>query len=454
MRKTIITIENALAKIIMVVCMLFFCNIDVYSITTWGIGLLECISNGKFRSYAILLEQAGHTTNYSILTNFITAIWLSPLYILQEILGTTFNMYLYMSWYKIFVCIVAFLLIRVFGCILKNYILFEEYEELSFSKLFFIFSPTFILAIVAGGQVDGLGTLFLLLAFEAMLQQKDKKMILFSVLAICVKGLAVLFVLPWIILMWQKGKEKRTLKIGILVFAGVIAQYLLSDLLFVDYNACISRFNINTNNIAGRIYINNIGDVNLFLLTVIIVCVFCYVLAKYDKVKRYHYYLMPVMIMVSMVAFVDWNPQYLIYMMPFVVAMIAQVKNKDEFLLCNLIFNVGYVISVPISDPAYYDSSGMLNNTIVRAFVGRDYTGPFLEDFLVKIYPNMLSLGVTMMVVSLICILWLYYMHTTGRLEGEKGNDIALVKDILMILQIIPVLVFIVSCFYLYFTYL
>ena len=204
MERKLVSYNKIIIGISFFLAAILFCNSDMITVAQWGLQLLDCVKEGTIREYALILKDRGIITNYPIITNLITAVWLAPVYILKEICKLQFDIVVYTSWYKVLVLIVNVISVIVFNDVLNK--LGYDADKKIWGDINYLLTPLVMLAIVAGGQVDGIGNLFLLMSFNYLLDNKYNKFAICAGLSICIKGLSVFVIIPWLILLLSKNK--------------------------------------------------------------------------------------------------------------------------------------------------------------------------------------------------------------------------------------------------------
>ena len=329
---------------------------DTLSNTRQGINLWKSLFSGQFfqyYSFNVQSKLAGEMffdANYDMFLNLILAIWSFPLYIAELIVGTDIqNYFLARAWSKLFYP----LAILHAGYLIKKIVLELNSDEESAENAFFMFSSG-ALVLTSGliiGQVDIIGTIFILYAFLAFLKNRKIAFLLFFCLAVQCKSFAIFLYIPLILL-----KEKRILKIIPEILLPLLVTYLIGlPFSILDPTGVATKrprlwlmLDFMT-----RTKISLMGvDIPVLFLLFIAVCMFAYrknVPSKEAMPKWYMYICILGMlpILIGQLSY----PQWMIYIIPFLV--ILHVTNPDQetavrrlFLECagTLSLLVGYMV--------------------------------------------------------------------------------------------------------------
>ena len=431
--------------VLFVVCTLCLCNYDLNIICHWSITLLDCFFAGNVRGFIDVCESKAIGFNYRVFTILIIAIWTLPLYLVDKFLRQGFDIIIYMLWLKIFMALVVLKTLFVLRKILIKFS--NDTLDVFYSIAIFLLCPVCMLAIVGGGQVDGVGTLFMLLVLYKIIEKEYKKAAFYAILSICVKGWSVMIIVPWILLLWKKENVKNIFYMLGIMGVGLLLNHVLSDVLFPGYNDYFAKFNWKNVDFLGEIFRWKFGEyTSLFFLIVVIVCYVCFFLAEQGKVELYHFILLPFIIEIAFVMLVRWHPQWLMYMVPLLSLMAISFKNKTHFFILCFLFSVGYVISVYAGGGVNFNSNGMMGNcSFIRLLIGiKDfsYNGPWIEDVLKNISSHYISIGRSLMGASLVLLGVFYYKNETHKIHSTE--ECLLLERISFYIQYLPILFFLV----------
>lgn len=441
-------VYGGLCLVLAVLGGVFFCNADVTVITGWSVDLLDCMKNGTVRDYAYIMAAKESVNNYPLLTTVIVTAWMSPLYLGSKLLGFALPGYVRNAWFKLFVMFITVASLKVLKDIFD--IKTHDAKDKVTGIVLYILLPVIIFAMIAGGQVDGIGSLFLLLAYRDMLKESYNRFAIWGTLSVCIKGISVMIYVPWLILLWKKGRESIVLKSAAITACGILGQRILANLLFRDYTRIVHEFDMN-NNFMNNLLDFNTVDTNVFLVIVIGACLVAFHLAQKEEVEEYHFVLIPMIIQCGFIMFVIWNPQYLIYMGLLFILMGLEMHFSIEYLICQFLFAFGYFVSVPVIEGKYYNSSGMLDNALLPILTGKSYGEPFLEMYITKITPYAGYFGRTMMSAAVIFLSWFYWRYVTK--EDIVKEENAYIRALLFAVLPIPAVIFIAGSFILYAKY-
>lgn len=423
--------------------LILFCNYDAVVICSWGRQLLECLFEGRLCEYAVILKNRGMITNYPLITNVIVALWLLPAFAWERFLGAI-PIEAYTTWYKVLIGFCAALSVREFACILHMHGISERDDGAPLCCL--IASPVFSIALVGGGQVDAFTLLLLLIAFRQIMEGRTWLAAVFCGLSVCIKGLAVLIVVPWAILLLRRhGAGGKILAATALI---VVANRILQDLLVENYSKIAALKDVEFGT-WDRVFVSCVNNTSPFILAFLLVCFFCFYLTYTDRVRMEHLLLAPSVLLPLFLMFTKWFPQYLIPFLPWPLLLVGEIRVALVPYLSSLFASIGCIICFPIENPKIYESNGMLSNALLGVLFKMRYSGPYIEEYLLAINHNIVYVGGSMLTFASIAMLVSYFLYKRGLLkENHLGSR---VEHALIVAEYIPVTLFIVASLLLFF---
>jgi len=329
---------------------------DTITNTRQGINLWKCLFSGnlfQYYSYNIQSHMAGEMffdANYDMFLNLILAVWSFPLYIAELFIKDDIqNFFLARVWSKLLFP----LAILHAGNLIKKIVLELKRDEDLAENAFFMFSSGALVfsSCLIIGQVDIIGTIFLLYAFLAFLRNKNILFLLFFCLAIQCKSFSIFLYIPLILL-----KEKRILKVISEILFPLVVSFLIGlPFSLLDPAGVASKkprlwvmLDFMT-----RTKVNLMGvDIPILLILFVAVCMFAYrknVPSKESMAKWYMYICILGMlpILIGQLSY----PQWIIYIIPFLVILHTTNPSQDTavrrlFLECagTLSLLVGYIV--------------------------------------------------------------------------------------------------------------
>lgn len=338
-------------------CTFFLSNFDCEAVTKWGYGLLECIRQGQLANFPrFVMEQYNSPTNYTLFVNLVTAIWLVPSYVVGRLLMQSSSLLFYEVWYKVLVGIVLLWDVKIFGEVLEERG-FKRKERQIGCGLFLISGVT-LLAVLGKGQVDIYGLLFLLYAMKLYHKEKYGRMSVLLGLAFVVKPLVLWVYLPFLLLL--AGKEKlRVLLYGGISFIPFFVDKFVTRLLMPEYMTLEKEVAKRMKEYFGGLsmfesmFECGTNDVLVFWLLALVVCFICYYLAMHGKVKEWHFYFFPTLLLVLWGIFVCVSYQWFIYVVPFFIVMALQYKKRSDAYLLMLGINGGLAGYFMVAETMY-----------------------------------------------------------------------------------------------------
>ncbi len=203
--------------VLLILTSISYFYIDISSNIRQGMCFWEALFSGKLFQYYSLNHsyvEAGlmvHEANYDIFASFLLSIWQLPLFIIEKIVGGNILANpiacIYGSLYPV---LINFFIIVVLKHIALYYVSDQKKAELV--VLIYLTSSLTMVSCAVVSQMDILGVLFILYAFESLLKDRKIKFLLFLFLAVQCKFFALFIFIPILLL-----KEKNLLKVGITV---------------------------------------------------------------------------------------------------------------------------------------------------------------------------------------------------------------------------------------------
>lgn len=286
--------------------------------------LLEDVFSGRFLSFYedTMAGRAAYgyanAAHYHIAFYLLCGIWNLPLFLLDKLV--TLPDLVFVFWTKLIgagAWVVSGLLLGALGRRLK-----VDARWCDALPLCFWLCPIAFFTVLAMGQYDSVCLVFLL---WALLLYLDDRMIAFSLvmgLAVVCKMFAIFLVIPLLLL-----REKR---ISRLAGYGLLSLwlYLPGTLLFWQRNGDVGYFN---SLIADRLFAAELpfaGGASLFLVLLALLYAFCWAWRPADRQavrQRVPYLCLAVFALLFLC--VDWHPQWLILLTPFLLLTTAQSRH-------------------------------------------------------------------------------------------------------------------------------
>lgn len=332
-------------------CYLFFVHPDVIETANHSYLLLDSTFKGRFFDfYNFVIEKPFGKTlyyinnaHYNIVIYIIFAIFELPVYIITNVFHLGINEPL-LYYIGKFVSLGFFI-----ACIpvVKKIALelgFSELDSHWASFFFALFPPAFFSAVIMG-QYDTLCLFFLLVGFLYWLRNDMWKFVFWFGLGAACKFFPLFLFIPLLLL-----KEKRILHI---IKYGICSLWLVipTTLLFFGRTGDMSAFN---DVMIERLFAAKISaamNVSVFPILFLLVCFVCY-LWKPAKERLPKIGLWVCLAVLSILFFfVDWHPQWLILLAPFMVLTTFAEKNRLPWFLLDIIFSIGFFILCAIVHP-------------------------------------------------------------------------------------------------------
>ncbi len=434
------------------------CNVDLANWNmVWGKTLLECIRTGKVRDFALILEKNGTPTNYNIVLNLSFSVWEFPIYLIEMITGRVISYYIYAAWYKVLIIIVTIITLKRFRMIIGEIApVYNRDYYIELCTFLYLLSPVLLLASIGQGQVDFLGNYFFVNAIYAFMKNNFRNMTLWISIALIVKGFALFFYFPVLILVFGKDLFRIFKHIIIAIIPAAISK-VLSIVVFKDFKR-ISDYMSRNLDFTGRVFEESIQYTSLFLLVCVIVCGGCYYISVSGKTKYYHYILSGSIIFIAFAMTINWHPQWWIYCLPIFIIIGCFYNSLESFLIYFLGMNSAFLLLVT-SRPGLIDDNKLMETSLLAVFLDFKYQYWYLGHFYEKIFTRYdREVFSSILIGIMILIVWIFYIEASKRPVGSINNPIIEEKEIvsnyrinfLILLQAVPMILFLAASYVIY----
>ncbi len=196
-----------------------FYYMDANSNIRHGMLFWEALFGGRFFQYYSVCHEAAraglcvHECTYDVVQALFMALWQFPLYVVEKILGGNILDYFAARVYgKFYVLVIAAVAARALGDLGRDLGIGDEKRR----EMLFAFTTggMLITTVCVVGQIDILGTLFLIKSLHAVIKKDDRKFLLWFFLAVECKVFALFFILP-VLLLTEKRIRFLALKLGL-----------------------------------------------------------------------------------------------------------------------------------------------------------------------------------------------------------------------------------------------
>lgn len=407
-------------------CTFFLSNFDCEAVTKWGYGLLECIRQGELADFPrFVMEQYNSPTNYTLFVNLVTAVWLTPAYLIGRVFLHSSSLLFYEVWYKALVGIVLLLDVKFFGEVLEERGFKRKERQIGCGL--FLLSGVTLLAVLGKGQVDIYGLLFFLYAAKLYHKEKYGRMSVLLGMSFVVKPLVLWVYLPFLLLL--AGKEKlRVLLYGGISFVPFLLDKLVTRLLMPEYMALGKEVARRMKEYFGgpsmfeSMFECGVNDVLVFWFLALVVCFICYYLAMHGKVKEWHFCFFPPLLLVLWGVFVCVSYQWFIYVVPFFIVMALQYKKRSDAYLLVLGINGGLAGYFMVAETMYVlpTLSGNIDGRVGEA-------DSVVMQVLQSLRPYIFPAGKTLFFTAMLVCAGLFAVECMLRKEmtkvGENGEE-------------------------------
>ena len=318
-------------------------HIDGNTIMHWAYDLLDSFRMGRiseFPEYTTL--QHGMSCNYTLFTNVINAIWLSPLYLIDRLFHLNLNG-AYWIWYKLFVLSTAVLNAYLLDKVLRNENSSREYIYLA-QGLYFT-SAMVVYSVIGKGQVDGLTLTFLLFGVISIQNKKKYMPSIWFGLGVLVKPYFIIMAVP-ILLLYDCRSRWKSLRYYVVFFLPVLIDRIITDLLMPRYQEYVDLTSSEYAEFSGisrmdELFSLRSGEVAIFWLFVVILCCICIYMSVECIVQRRHYYYIGVLSYGFLAICVSTTSYWYIVIIPLVLVIAKDWKHKYYLGFIFAMINIG-----------------------------------------------------------------------------------------------------------------
>lgn len=421
--------EYVLYIIAIIISLLYIFTVaqsDMRTITNWGYDLLESVRMGKisdFPAYTNDLRQM--PSNYTMLSNMTTALWLSPLYIVQLMAGSTFAIEIYWLWYKCLIGAIHFVNVYLIGRVLKKLNIPER--QINVICILYMLSAVVLITVIGQGQIDMICMLFVILGYGFLVDKRYNIAALMMGISVIYKPFSLLLAVPIIILLSGKLKVK-TIPAAIILIAPYLVNMIATHFIMPDYGRYVALVNEQSKEIMGsnrveEIFALRLNSVLVFFGAMLILCFVCYYKSWHNKVKMSDYIILPTIGFLTYAVFVSPAAYWFIIIMPAVLLMGQYFDRRDEFYLLNLGVNLGCMVNVYFSEKQYSPSPEL---SIIGYLTGKEKDVFFYQLFAKDVVTYIQLIGCTVFVVCVLIIVGMYIYAIKKRgLSGSKPTDIS-----------------------------
>lgn len=227
----------------------------------------------------------------------------------------------------------------------------------------FLWPPAFFACFIMG-QYDSICLLFILLALLYWLRGNMLRFSLWIGVGVACKFFPLLLVVPLVLLV-----EKRLLPI---LKYGLLTLWLTLplNLLYVNRDGDMGFFN---QLMANRIFQTRVElstAVPLFPLLFVVLCVAAYMWhPKTEAARNTAGLWLCLTVLCLLFVTIEWHPQWLILIAPFVVLTSMQQKNRFVWLCIDILFSVGFFMALAFNFPNQFEAN-LLNQGLVGLLSG------------------------------------------------------------------------------------
>ena len=361
----------------------FFCFLKDFKLTvTQSLTFDSCLLNGLLKDfYTIVNKQAlsgyydsvwgknlSSGANYSIINYATLGIICLPFYIIGKVLHVAIPFLVYELLLKLLFTAAVFYLTKVLADICKEVSM--KAETTKWVSFCFLTSPILWYGLLMISQMDIFALFFMVLGLRAWLQGKKKWELAFYAIAAFYKPLVLIGLVPLFLL-----REKRIIYIlrdCLVSVAGLLLQQIFygSDPGYQrvqKYMSGLYSFWERLFN-AGIPTTRNVYTANssYFILLFVLICIVAYSIKKVTMPLAFG---LPMLSWLAFILFVQWHPNWLVYMVPFAVIMLGFSYRKKLFCLIECFFSIFWLAVCALGWLFNYDND-LINGGVISQLAG------------------------------------------------------------------------------------
>ena len=370
--------EYVLGGILVLIAAFMFCFTKDFKLTvTQSLDFNDCLFHGKvFRYYSEIKDLAlsGHYSkawpqsllagaNYSIINYASVGLICLPVYIFDRLFDLSVSFLVYEAVVKAAFAVMMVYMSKIVYDICK--LLKPDETDAKWVSLCFLTSPVFLFASIIISHLDIFSILFLLLGIKYMVKGNHWLELLFFMLAASYKPFILLGIVPILLL-----KEKRILYLlrdAVAVLFGILLQNVVYH--FDPGYVETQKFMSDTYGFIGRFfgvgfaYKRNCYDstVSYFVVAFVLICVVAYMIRN---VKWEYVFVFPFMVMAAFVLFVQWHPNWMVLVVPFLTLMLLYTHNIRLTCILECLFSLFVILLTALGWLHNYDIR-MINGGVI-----------------------------------------------------------------------------------------
>lgn len=354
-RKSPAGIHWAIFLVLCGLCYMLFVHVDVIETANHSYLLLQSISKGRFlHFYTDVMAHNNplyyvNNAHYNIVVYLVFAVFQLPLFLFYSLTGLPVNEVVLYFTAKLVGA--AFFLYSVWLVRQIAHLLYPATTAPRWAPLFFALWPAAFFSVMVMGQYDTLSLVFMLLAIKAWLQGRHTHMAVWVGVGAACKFFPLLVFVPLVLLV-----EKRPLHI---IKYGIISLWLVlpTTALFYGRTGDMGLFN---KLMIDRMFVAEMpaGRQTPLFPVVLLVLFFVAYLWKpaADLLSKVGLWLC-LAVLGSFFILVEWHPQWLVLLAPFIVLTTFGEKNRAPWWWLDMAYSAGFMVLVALAHPAQLEAN-------------------------------------------------------------------------------------------------
>ena len=435
----------------MVLFILIFDNEDGIVITNWTYQFLESFRTGQAREFAVFLKDTYKPSNYNIIDHIISAISILPLYLIELVSGTEFSIREY-NVIRMIPVVISILASAFFiKKITTKWGFSEDIGDIV--SLLYIMSPAMIWGNLATGQVDVYAAFLLIVSAYFAVIEKYPLTVFFAVFSSQIKQFSIFYaVIPILILLIGRIKRSEYIKcIAAALIMPLISKFL-SSVVFIDYGKAQKLEQSQWGHLF-RLTATTVGDNAIFILSFMLVCLWCIYKVIRKEVKSQDFLLAPMIVMFVFQALVTQNIQWFLYPVIAIVFVTLFMDDRRIPLFTYVVYSVMFYVYSMTYIPTATDN-GMIEKGWLAYKLPLDTYMIYADRYLWHFVPSLTSHEIWTMSYSVLtaCVIAIIYEFYRSRKKNAvydkvKYCDKGIAEGVIFITFLMNVMALLFSVF-------
>lgn len=420
-------------------------QIDNNTIAMWGYDLLKSVFDGsisRFPEYTY--EMHSMPNNYSMFDSVITAVFLSPIFLVEYFSGFLINSVIYDVWFKVLILAVHIIDIIILYQLLDA--LHFDYAKKIKGIILYMLSTIVCISVVGKGQVDIFTVTFIMLGALFFIKEKYIYMAIFFGLAFLTKPFALLVIVPFYLLAISKFRE-RVFIYGIISIIPYVLDYTITRILMPGYaemkelNGQIYKEALGSTRVE-ELFSVQLNSIYVFIAIVIVICFIALRKGKNQEITITDYLLYPTLMYIVYGILVSPSCNWFITIVPALIIMGLSFRNEEDFELLYFGCNIGVVIYIFFTERFFRPGISYTFLSLMGLKNGSSIIYDKLSDYREIAY----GIGSTIFLICMLIICIVYFIENTNYFKQKTNmrETSKWYRNLCFLIQYIPVTAYLI----------